>query len=333
MKKIWFYILALCLPLTACQWSQNDYGCEQEEIALYSVSKSSTKAPMEGTTFTHDNMQVAAYLAAGDGAEKNNYFDASIFTKKNGLYSGGQYWPVSAATINFLAVAPFEDGKCTTDFNSENHASGATCNLSGNETMQHDVVYGFVRAGKQAGQAPDNVGMMFHHALAWVDFVLSTSTPVTTTKIRIDEIRTTGSACDGTLTLAIDNAGETTSALGLSSAVWSDFDAGERKVNKPANDFILSTAETQYNKGILLVPECGMTGFEMDYTIIVQGNEHQFTYTNNVAPTLSAGKKYTYNIVVSLTEIKVDIGIDNWEDWATDEENKLPPVSPDSPNP
>ena len=112
MKKVLCFAAAAMALFAACQKTTVVYdNGGQQEIAFFAVNKTATKAPVSNTTFPETYaMQVAAYLADGDGVATGgrNYFNGTTFTKPNdGTYwTGGQFWPLSAATLNFIAVAP-----------------------------------------------------------------------------------------------------------------------------------------------------------------------------------------------------------------------------------
>lgn len=117
MKKFFLIAASAMMVLASCTKVNVNYpdNGQPQEIAMFAVNKSATKAPVAGQAFPTDyDMKVAAYLASG-AQDKNggftaggDYFDGTLFTKVNGsenLWTGGKYWPVSTSTLNFLAVA------------------------------------------------------------------------------------------------------------------------------------------------------------------------------------------------------------------------------------
>lgn len=315
-KKLLTYLMSLLL--TACSFIDNNYNQDSYEIALFSVNKQPTKVPVDGAAFPDDYaMKVAAYLSWGEGAIAGNYFDGTTFSKNGSVFTGHRYWPVSAATINFLAVAP-ENNEVTTLFNADNHVSAATTQVSDNATKQYDVMYAVKRATKISGKVPDNVGMVFKHAYCWVDFNFKTTNSLSTTTIEINELRLNDVACDGTLAINVANASHGSAELTTSQS-WSDFTTSVLSVPvlNPSKAFVLKDEFQEYNKGLLLIPQAPMTSFDIVYTIYVQGNKHQFTYRYTPASPLTwdAATKYSYNITVSLETINIELDVDEWKNY------------------
>lgn len=169
--------------LASCSKTEVVYQDQDpQEIGFFSIVKKQTKAANSTTTFNHSNMIVAAYLAAVEGGTPSDYFNGTVFTKANGAtyFTGGKYWPLQTATLNFLAVAPetettsnvatvFGDGRA-------NFASLATVTVANNNDAQTDVMYA---AGKgtntKVNSAIPAVDMQFKHALAWVNFAFKTT--------------------------------------------------------------------------------------------------------------------------------------------------------------
>lgn len=313
MKRFLFFAAAATMFFAACQKTVVVYdNPDPQEISFLAVNKTATKAPVEGTTFGHANMQVSAFLAAGDGVDAGrDYFKDVTFTGA-GTFTGGQYWPISAAILNFLAVAPEVTG-VTTDFGTTNGASSSTTTVTGNETAQHDVMYSVARHSKTAGSAPTNVPMTFHHAYAWLDFTFkkSADAPV----IKINEITVNDVACNGTLTVTVTNAASSSALLSTTQS-WGTPTKTDLSVPLPAGEFTLTTAATEYAKGILLIPEAPMTSFVISYTIADQTFE--YTYTPDSAVTWLPGKRYVYNISMNPSAITIKPVVEAWDDDSTD---------------
>jgi len=341
MKKFLCFAAAALTLFAACQKTTVVYdNDEPQEIAVFAVNKAATKAPVEGETFPESyKMQVAAYLAAGDGVTAGrNYFDGVTFSQGTDSWVGGQYWPISAATLDFLAVAPQVESAddaapaITTVFNAENHVSVSTTTVKNNETAQYDVMYAVGRQTKVAGTAPENVGLTFAHAYSWLDFTFRTeNTGTGAPEIKINSITVNGVACNGTMTVTVtskdasDNINWATGTLSATSA-WPNPTPASLTVPVEDNyEFVLtadsdaSTAGNQpaeYGKGLLLIPESPMSSFVIDYTITIGQNAQDFTYTYTPDSPLTweAGKKYTYNIVITLSEIMVTPSVTEWSD-------------------
>ena len=322
MKKALFFAVAATMLFAACQKTVVVYdNPDPQEISFFAVNKTATKAPVEGTAFTHGNMQVSAFLAAGDGVTTGrDYFKDVTFTGPT-AFTGGQYWPISAATLNFLAVAPEVTG-VTTDFNATNAASGSTTTVTDNLTNQHDVMYSVARKIKTAGSAPDNVSMTFHHAYAWLDFTFKKSAGAP--EITINKITVNGVACDGTLTVTVSNAGSPSAVLSTVQD-WDGFTPADLEVPAPTSPFELTESDVEYNKGILLIPDKSMESFVINYTIA--GQTFDYTYTPSSSVLWAAGKKYIYQITMNPALITIEPEVEAWDgDPADDAKTADKPV-------
>lgn len=308
MKRFLFFAAAATMFFAACQKTVVVYdNPDPQEISFLAVNKTATKAPVEGTAFTHGNMQVSAFLAAGDGVTTGRDYFKDVTFAGSTAFTGGQYWPISAATLNFLAVAPEVTG-VTTDFNATNAASGSTTTVTDNLTNQHDVMYSVARKNKTAGSAPENVSMTFHHAYAWLDFTFKKSAgapEITINKITVNDV-----ACDGTLTVTVSNAGSSSAVLSTVQD-WDGFTPADLEVPAPTSPFNLTESDVEYNKGILLIPEKSMESFVINYTIA--GQTFDYTYTPSPAVTWLPGKRYVYNISMNPSAITIVPVVEAWD--------------------
>ena len=321
MKKVLFFTVFTILGLASCSKSEIEYDNQPQEISLFAVNKVATKAPVREADFPY-NMAVAAYLAAGNGVTTGrNYFTTTQFSKNGSYWTGGKYWPISAATLNFLAVAPEETGVVTTSINDDLATSTTIVTNNHNWNTQYDVMYAAVRASKAAGSAPNNpdgnaeqgadVDMVFKHAYALVDFYFTQSNSTPMPEIIINSITVNDVACNGELTLTVNNSTSATESINVVQD-WSDYDPNTDIVvpTKPSVVFKLSTTKTRYHEGIMLIPNKAMSSFVINYTI--DGQIFDYTYTPNFPLTWTAGTKYTYNITMTPALIQVDPSVDDW---------------------
>ena len=240
MKKLFLFSVA-ALAFCACSSdevvSENSAANQQpKEISFAPLAKPNTRAAgsaeynavVDAAYPQNYQMKVVAYSvpatgtagnyfgsAAADGGVSFSYQFAggSSNPSTNASNWGGnpaQYWPLSPATLNFLAVS--EGGSPTADvvspqFNA-NYASGVTITLSDNKPQtaasglgQHDLMYAFGRA--QVTQTsniisiPGTVAMTFQHALAWVVFRVKANIE---TGITVNKITLNGAKYAGTFT-------------------------------------------------------------------------------------------------------------------------------------
>ena len=97
MKRFFILASAAIVALASCAKTQVVYNDAPEEIALKTVNMPMTKA---ATAYTQD-LGVVAYKL-----DKTSYFTLTKFTGSDGVYTGGQYWPISTP-LAFVAYGPY----------------------------------------------------------------------------------------------------------------------------------------------------------------------------------------------------------------------------------
>lgn len=332
MKKFLFMAAAASMIFAACNKTEVVYTDGPQEIAMFAVNNVATKAPVTNAIFPKDNMRVAAYLA-GDVAVAGNYFEGTLFTDSDsdGIYTGGRYWPVTNATLNFLAVSePKENSPVTITFNNTTPASAATVELADNSEKQYDLLYA-AGQGKKSNSAPGNVSMVFKHALSWVNFKVKANEA---DKITVKSITLNGAIYDGKLSLTNNSHNATTSYLSEAANVvanWGVKEEAENNIPVFSGSHVCTTTYNDMNAtGLLVVPNKATTaGFTIVYSIDGAGD---ITYTTSFnEPTgeegWKAGYKYTYNISFGdLNEIKIAPTVTVWDqngDIDTDDDHSL----------
>ena len=333
MKRFYFLAVAATAMLAACNKTEIVPTGDAQEISFVAVNKVATKAPVDGDTFlTGDNMDVVAYLAAGDGATAGTYFTETLFTNVSGTntWAGKRYWPLSDATINFLAVT--NTGGGVTDhvqnaFDSTIPASKVVSDLTGNnDATQTDLMFAAGQGTHQQGAAYTNVGMVFKHALSWINFKVRTGNGLTAAdpKIAINSITLNNVPVNGTLTVTNGNYATTgaecvTENLG---ATWSFTERVNMKLIESgivtdayADDLLLTNAYKEFGgNGVLVIPS-DQTSFTINYTITQpDGTPNTFNYTYNLADDWTMAKKYVYHITMTLTEILIEPSVASWGD-------------------
>ena len=335
MKKLFVFAASAMMVFASCTDNEIVYQNETpQEISFFSVANKMTRATqyaIDGTAFTHENMAVAAYLAAGTGVTTGDFFDGTTFEKvgQAANFTGSKYWPIQASTLNFLAVAPVETGVSTV-FGSKasevapisNFAGKAVVTLTNNETNQYDVMYANATKAKANAQNEDlTVDMEFQHALAWVNFTFKATSP----GITINNVTVNGANYNGTLT--ITNAGFNATTGMTLTPVWSN-QSGLAAVEGvvPGKDVIIDNNQTKvltieedesesdiitWGKGLLVVP-CTATNFVINYSVTVGDDTHTYDYTYSTGLTWAMGKKYNYNISMGLQEIQIAPTVSTW---------------------
>lgn len=349
MKKFFLIAASALMVIASCTKVNVNYpdNGQPQEIALFSVNKNMVKAPVTGTTFSAaDNMRVSAYLASVTGGTPASYFENILFNKQqNGNnWVAGQYWPISAATLNFVAVTQkgggvdlkedkiaWSDNKftVTVDYNT---AGDATADPAVSQTYnQSDIMYASVRASNNGdGSAPSAVDLEFNHALAWIKFAFKSN--VTTEGTLVINSVELYAPYNGTLTVTPDNytVSDANSALNATAA-WTDPGFLKLKVSDQSNalpsdmDLKGVTDYTAFGSGMLVVPNtAAYTGnnkpyFTINYTIKQGDGSKQYSYKHDLSTVVwEMGKKYTYNINITLHEIKVSPTVGDWTPYDND---------------
>ena len=326
MKKVLCFAAAAMAIFASCQKTEVVYNNDgPQEIGIFAVNKVATKAPVDGATFLDgDNMSVAAYLVSGDGVTQGNFFDKTVFTKGSGnTWTGGRYWPISTATISFLAVTEKGGGvdNAETVFTTANEAE---VTLSGNAVYnQNDLMYAAAQVKREQGNEYPEVGMVFKHALSWIDFKVKTNLTSGQATVKVNSITLNNVVTDGVLT--VTNSKYALEAAPELTAVWDI--TGISKVNRmvpkedksenPAEVMTLNTTPQRYGNGILVVPGGSSTGFTINYTLKQKDDTEQtfnYTHTFTPAPTWQMAHKYTYQISINLSEIEVAPSVEAWDD-------------------
>lgn len=321
MNKFFLIAASALMVFASCSKVNINYenDGQHQEIGVFAVNKNMVKGAV--STFpTNYVMMVSSYLAAGDET-KGAYFSNKEFTgsESNSIWTwtGGQYWPVSAATLNFLAIAPQVTSAVTTSITD---AGVATVTVESNETNQYDVMYAVGQASKSAGAAPnDDVSMLFKHALSWINFNFKTTNASGVT-IKINSVTINGATVNGELTVTSTNYTSTNTQAATASWNATASQSGIAVPGAPAApaEFTLNSEYKTFGNGLLVVP-AKATDFVISYTITpTDGTPQTFTYTHDLNETWAMAKKYTYNVSITLTEITIAPSVDPWVDYDAD---------------
>ena len=329
MKRFFFLAVAATAMFAACNKTEVVPTYDAQEIAVFAVNKVATKSPVSGDNFlAADEMRVSAYLAAAPGNESNvgEYFSNIKFADSNtdGLWTGGQYWPLFGSTLNFLAVT--EKGgnvdNTTVSFGSTAYAEAS---LTGNNVFnQNDLMYAIGKGTTNGAGNYAAVDMIFRHSLAWVNFAFKSNIA---NVITVKSIALTAKY-NGVLALSFPEYNRveafTNAAL---TATWPEAYLDDNKVqlvpsagyDAAMTSVTLSTDSFEvYGGGLMVVPGAfAGRQFVITYDILsvdANGNDvnKEFTYTYPVSQNWEMGKKYTYNINITLDEIEVDPEVADW---------------------
>lgn len=203
-------------------------------------------------------------------------------------------------------------------------------------TTQSDIMYAFGRAAvTQTGNTlafPPSVGMEFKHALALINFQFKAGNTVSK-NIKIYKIKLNGARYTGDLTITNTNAA-TEAGVWAAAVDWTPNDVVNNVIGNTETPVALTEAFVPTNSdtetpadwaSLMIIPSTqtptvtnyGFTTFTIYYQY--DGKDYTYTY----APTLSgsdpaltaveAGKKYTYQITMTLHEILVAPTVDDWD--------------------
>lgn len=321
MKKLFLFSVA-ALALGACSndevISENTTAQQPKEIAFTPYAQPNTRGPYADllATFPTDNtMEVKAYQTKPSAAA---YFDKCTFSKSGDYWKGGQYWPLSAAKLNFFAVSGY--GLTETHITIADALASAsvayTAANSYSATTQSDIMYAFGRGEvTQSGNTltfPSKVDMTFKHALALVDFEVMGYSATETAAITVNSIKLKGATYNGTLTLTNTNAATESGAV-TTAVEWSAGDAITDGVAVPgiSSGTAIPADFARIGNGLMVIPGTGFTSFVINYSL--NGNDYDYEYTPSPAVSSTvAGNKYTYRITFKLHEILINPDVTPW---------------------
>lgn len=356
MKKSLFFLATAALVLASCSndvtISENTVPAgsnAQKEIAFAPLSRtpkfasSTSHGAIEGTDFPEGiDMMVTAWE---QGATGQDFFGATNF-KYN--YAGGasgasgywggetaRYWPLSAAYINFLAIANANDDNAddvTWGDAGVAFASKVKVEMADNyayNTKQHDFLYaighGQVTQTANALTFANNgiVDMTFKHAQAYLVFNVKAA-DAASQAIKIKNIEIYGARFAGTATINHTNynaqAGQATTLhwdpTTQTNAYKSVLNDQTAKADAAAS--VALTADFAQMGKIIVVPNMsaadtyadnGTTKIKISYYLDSKLYEYEYEIDND---TYEAGKKYIYNITFKLHEIYINPSVENW---------------------
>lgn len=332
MKKNLFLIAVAALALGACSSDETvdqNNKTQQKEIAFQALSTPNTRAAVDGTDFpTTLDMKVAAYQVEATGGSAGAYFDATPFKYQYvggsasgaGSYWGGdpaKYWPLTAAYINFLAIANANANNTTGVTWGTDKADQVEIVMGDNSTDQRDLMYargnGAVTQDGNNLTFPDKVDMVFKHAQAWIDFKVKANS-TTETAITINSITLNGAKYNGTYTVTHTNYDQKNSQS--VAGAWSALPATGADVAVPGwNATALTTSFATVGNGLMIVPDDANTGDFTSFTINYTYDNKTYTYTYTPSTTqVEQAKHYIYEITFKLHEIFINPTVTDWAD-------------------
>lgn len=281
MKRFFILASAAIVALASCAKTQVVYNDAPEEIALKTVNMPMTKA---ATAYTQD-LGVAAYTLDG-----NEYFPVTQFTLNDGVWTGGQYWPISTK-LAFVAYGPYTDAATSVQVNTTGiTATGVKSDV--------DFVYsGYVdNSGAGFGKG-SNVPMTLYHTKAKI--VVNVN--VVGGNETVTKIELLGAPDGGNCTVTFPN-----------TVNWTDEGTKtfEFAAVAPNNVHYVvpgtpTTLKITYNSA---VPAQTGLETEVDLSTKTMYNEEG----DEVAGGWQAGYSYTYNVTIESALITIEATEETW---------------------
>lgn len=253
-------------------------------------------------------------------------------------------------------------GTVNTTFNATNYANSATVVLANNQTVQDDpetptddegvysqfdLMYAAGLGDHSDSHPYPEVNMIFNHALSWINFNVATN--VDNIDVTVNSIQLDRAYYGGTLTLnnanyASEVSYSTSDAITVTTDSWANRTAQTNNVFVPNNNATANAEGVQctvsptaspasFGNGLLVVPtkyNTNYPSFTINYTITDGAAVTTYNYTHAFADDgdfeWEPGKKYIYNIIINLNEIKVNPGVEVWDDT---DDNGTPAIDSD----
>lgn len=353
MKKSLFIVASAALVLASCN---NDVTLDentalagsntQKEITFTTYAQTAKRAkanaPVADATFP---TAYHFYIAAYDATKNADYFGKTEYANESSTIWAGvdgqeKYWPLVTDTLNFLAVTKAGESATTFGTTGENFASKVVVALADNRTAQHDLMYAAARDSvRRSGSVftYPNVPMQFKHAQAWVNFTVKAADAATAAAgIVVTGITLKQAVYNGTATVTLTNYEKAKGGDLSASVAWDGTAYGSATkydVAVPTNAGAFTNvavngyaAAIPAGDGLMIVPNPNETASVLDpsFTSIVisytqNGRAASIEYTPEAAQKrMVPGKKYNYNIVFTLTEIKVNASVETWGDGGSE---------------
>ena len=303
MKKLLFISGLAVAVLASCSKTETAEP-QQKEIAFSVAADKATKAPLEGTTFADgQKIYVSAYNSVS-----GKYFEGVEFSKGTDTWKAGKYWPVNGVT-SFLAYAATDAVTATW---GDNYADKVSFDLADGffkadataATPYTDLLY--ANGEQKAEKDYSTIPMTFKHAGAWVLFNVKLNADLNGATVNLDKFQLANIFKGGKFT--VDNTSYTL------KADW-DFTAGTAADYDVESFTAKALSSTDYTFGAI-IPEQAQTSIKFQYTLSGQGFDDQtvpYEHFLNRFEKWEMGKKYVYNINISLNEIEIEPSVSNWD--------------------
>ena len=282
MKKFFIFASAAIVALASCAKSEVVYNEAPQEIAFKTLNSPMTKA-----TYDQD-LGVAAYFIN----TTTEYFGQTMFELENGVWTGGQYWPLSNA-LKFVAYGPYQETGVTMSA-TQIQATAVASDL--------DFVYSYVdnqgNGYKKKDFEGSGVPMPMKHAKAKVVITVQTGDNEKVTKVEL---------------LNTPMTGDCTIAVPGDQVSWRYADADKKDVDFTSKDDIRhlvvpctpTIVRVTYNS---LNPDQEGLTTEIDLSTAIMKDKDNNVVTGDWLP----GYSYTYNISINSSQIVIHGQTTEW---------------------
>lgn len=306
MKKLFFLAAAATIALSSCVKNDTVYTDAQTPMEFKAFNVASTKAPIEGTTFTQNISVFAVYNNSGKA-----YFPETTFAKNaTGVWSGqpARYWPTTGK-MDFAAYSPADAGTAKEPTYAEGNISKISVVCPDNNA-QNDILYGDLLDNVTCPQTAP-VAMKFHHALAQIvlKFKQGQAAAADTYQITVKKVVLNDVVLGGTLNIT-PAATSTISWEPKNTAIALQVNTADLTLT---DDYAANTLQ-----GVLLVPDV-QTKVTIIYDITIDGNTNEVAQDVDLKDTAIdegnwlAGRKYIYNLNINLKEIEFNPSVEDWK--------------------
>ena len=320
-KNLLIAIAAAAVACIACNKTEVATVESDAPITVGVYNGVMTKAPISGTTMpTSRQIIFSTYYNAVEGTSAN-YFQNILFTYSTGtIWTTKKYWPLTG-TLDFLGYTMDNNSRVSGVSWGTNTAASVTMTLADNNANQDDLLVG----GASALTAASNA-VVFKHAQALLTFNAKCSVAYNATTnlgITINDIKVNSSYHAGTVAC--------TRTGGNIAFAWSNYSAQSNKSlpGMTATNLTTTMSAIGGTPGLML-PGQPQTSITIYYTIHNGKDSGGNNVNNNLQYTFPApspsktwdpGKKYVYNIDMTLTEITISATV---TDWATQTGQAVP---------
>lgn len=325
----------MCLAALAIGCAKTEVQFEETDLISFApVAKVATKAAISGVDFnTTEDLKVFANAVTQEKDAQGNV--TSLLTDDNGIiiyeeylknasftrdevddpYTGSYYWP----NVKALLFAGYVNaGDATVTVNDPVQEMTIT-NYTQPDTGDNDLMYFFNRGTNNFGftKTSNNIGVVMNHACAWLVFNIKGNgvTGKANTTWKIHELQVMNISKTGTATLT------------SSSVVWDETDKTKeyeiyKAVNETQAQTLSTDAFTPCSTDCIVIPQVP-TELYIKYSYVSQEGLDPIVEETTVPLTVTgsteweAGKKYTYDVTVTATAIKIMPTSTDWTPGTT----------------